>query len=348
MNINSINNFSIQTLPQKLPFLGNFGIKGNLAPLEKDTVSFTSNVSKTSSKKMDYANRPNLAAATKVYQDSEYDFDQFKYTLGQIFDAPVIEMGAIDYKGKINRAIDERQNKPIIMIETRRKTPTSIAEKMASLKLNSADEAKNEMHDIIGARIILSSPSKKDGDQVLETLTNAVKKGKIKILEIKNHSQENPELHYASRGKLGKLLTACRKKTPMCSYKDEPRDSGYLAIHLITDKLSNGYKAEIQIMGLEVAKFKEVEDLCYKCHSGKALHSKYKSLQKEFEPLKDKNTMEEYLEYTKRAYARERLKTEHKKGSLEEFLPIPKDLKKIPKNLDFNTIANKKRILDLK
>lgn len=345
----SINNYLNKGLT---PF--RYDIKGNLAPLEHDTVLFRgikkeTVLSKTASKKIDKTSRPNHKVANKVYEESEEAFDQFRYTLNQLFNMPVIELGGVNYEERINIAIEENQNNPIVMILARRKTPNSIAEKMSSLKIKSAQEARERMRDIIGARIVLSGNSQKEGDYVISKIIEAIKANKLKIKEIKVHSQDDPKLQYVSNRKINSLLTTCNKKNEEIIYKNQPRDSGYLAVHLITGELQNGYKAEIQIMGLEVAKFKEIEDLCYKCHSGKLLHKKYKSLQKDFSPLaKNNKIMAQFLEYTKRAYANERLKTTHKKGMYEEFLSIPPDLNLIPKNLDFNEIAKRKKKIDSK
>lgn len=354
MKINFFNNSINNYLDKNTPFF-KYGIKGKLAPLEHDMVSFSGNkksetaISKTSSKKIDKTNRPNLAAAAKVYTEADEAFYQFRYMLSQLFSVPVIELNGVSYKERMRIAAETNRDKPILMITARRKTPNSIAEKMSSMKLKSAAEAQDKMHDVIGARIILSGNSQKEGDFVISKITEAVKANKLKINEIKIHGQNDSKLQYASNRKINSLVTACSNKNQDITLKKSQRDSGYIAIHLIIDGLPDNYKGEIQIMGYEVAKFKELEDLCYKCHSEKNINQKYKSLKKDFAPLKkDKAMMAQFLEYTKRAYKRERLKTGEEKGMYQEFLPIPDDLKLIPKNLDFNEIAKRKKIIDSK
>lgn len=323
----------------------------NLAPLSKDTVSFSgakkSEDSKTSSKKVEHSYRPTIKTSQMIYDESAYAHSQLRNILRHTFDMPVIDHDDISYEHKKRIAFEENQDKPVLMITSRRKSPHSISEKMSQKRIKSKVAAKNELNDLIGAKIVLTGNSPEEGDYALGKLTEAIKKGRLKIKEVKNHSQENQDLRYASKGKINKLIDTARKNgSPYCTYVDQPRDSGYLAIHLITNEIADGYRAEIQIIGHDVAKLKEIEDLCYKCHAGKNVPSKYKPIKAMFKQVHDNEKLtDDYLEYTKRAYAYERLKSIKRKKMFESFLTIPNDLN-IPKELDFNNIAKIKSDID--
>lgn len=348
MQIAPLNSFNFKAYSNKLPFFGSANSFSNLAPLAKDTVSFSGKTSPSDVKKMNLSERPRKTTAEKIYKGSEYAYKNLKFIISQNLDSQVIDIDGHNAEEKLSRAINDNNGKPIVAITGRRKSARSIAEKMASQKLRSISGTKETLNDLIGVRIILSGKSTQEGDSVLDDLTEAVKMNRLKIKEIKNHNQEDPSLNYVTNGKITKLLSAARKTYPTCKYIDEPRDSGYLAVHIITDEIADGYNGEIQIMGLDVARFKGIEDLCYKCLAGKEIPSKYAPIAKHFEQLKDNDKLkQDYMEYTKRAYARERRKPMHKAHEYEEFLSIPKDLS-ISKELDFNNITKEIRKIDSK
>lgn len=342
---------------------GNFNISMNqnrtsfqkrspkLTYLIQDTVSFSKrpevNPVANKDKKVVQSERSNMKLAQDIYLETEYPMKMLKFILGDIFDTNVIDVDEYSSEEQINRTFNNNRNEPVVVITARRKRPDSISEKMSSYHIKSKSAAKSEVKDLIGARIMVSGTSTKEGGYVVDKLIDAVKKKRIKIEKIKNHGQENKSLSYASSAKLNKLLDAARKNgSPMCTYVDEPRDSGYIALHIITGEIADGYSAEIQVIGVDVDSFKELEDICYKCAAGKNLPKKYESLKEIFKPLKsNKKMMAEFLEYTKRAYAYERKKPIHNKHDYKERLPIPEDLN-IPSELDFNNLQILKSKID--
>lgn len=359
MNINPINIFNIKNngLAPSIPVSGKFlpCKNSNLAPLSFDTVTFSgrpkANISSSDSKKINHSDRGSLGVAQSVYDEAEYAYGHLKYVLSYIFDTKVIDNDSPDFERQVIRSLDNNKDKPVVMITSRRKSPASIAEKMGSKTIRKKHCIKDKMNDLIGARIVLSGTSPKEGDYVLDKISDAVKRGRLSITEVKVHSQEDPKLKYATKTKMNKLVSTARKYNQgkdrgNCTFIDQPRDSGYLAIHLITGDIGDGYNAEIQIIGLDVENFKEIEDLCYKCHAGKNVDKKYKAIADLFKPYKNNESfMADFLEYTKRAYAYERLKPIHNKDEYKDRLHIPKDLN-IPQELDFNNIENLKRLAD--
>lgn len=344
---------------------GNFS---NLAPLPFDTVSFgearkrpnlrpvpedvpVAKVKRSSSgeKRIDHSERTSLNLTQRIYDESEYAFKKLKLILSDAFPGiKVVDLDNENARGIMSRELADNQNKPVILITARRKHPASISEKMAQSHLRSKKAAKERINDLIGARIIVSGNSTKEGEYVLDRLTDAVKKGRFRIKHVKNHLQEDDRLNYVGRKRLDKFVADNRRINGIssCKYTDEPRDSGYLAIHIITDEIEDGFNAEIQIMGYDVERFKELEDICYKCHAKKGVLKKYKPLEEIFKPVQqDPRLQREFLEYTKRAYAYERLKPLTSDKTESEYLKIPSDLN-IPKELDFNNLAKIKTRID--
>lgn len=366
---NSFLNLFSNSINNNQSYSPRFGLNGaNLAPLAYDTISFgeaaksrkkkvetapedatdvKATVTKTSSKRMSHSDRPTLNTSQGIYDEAKFAFSQFKSILRYTFDAPVIDRDSFSYENQVDRALEDNKDEPVLMIVARRKSPNSIIEKMSQKKIRSKIGAKKELNDLLGAKIVVTGAGTEEGDYVLDQLTDAVKKGRLKIKEIKSHNQEDKTLRYATKPKINKLVEAARKNgSPCCTYVDQPRDSGYLAIHIITEDIADGYNAEIQIIGLDVSRFKDLEDLCYKCHAGKNVPKKYKKIQEMFKQVhSDEKLTADFLEYTKRAYAHERTKPIHGKDGYSEFLRIPSDLT-IPKELDFNNIAKLKESID--
>lgn len=311
----------------------------NLAPLAKDTVSFGS----TNKTMNDATEGISYKDAVRLYNDAEpaqrYLNRQIDKVLGDLV-RPIAGAGSL--------------SKPIKSISKRTKEPESIFEKAATRKWRTYDECKKNMTDIVGARIVMADPSQKGVNAVIERLTDAVKNDRLKIIEIENYRPE-PELNdigeviktydYASPLSLQKLRLECSKKAhKTIKKKDEDRESGYMGIHLLV-QLPNGFTGEIQIMGEEVERFKEVEDKCFKVKNKKHLKKRYASVEKMLQPLKDDSDeilQEEHDKYTRKSYLYQReleMDNNYNKRKNKEnnnFLQIPDYL---PESLDFNNVA---------
>ena len=213
------------------------------------------------------------------------------------------------------------------------------------------------MTDIVGARIIMADTSKEAVDSVINKLTEAVKNNDLKILEIENY-RPDPELDggdnviksydYASAKSLRELKLACDDKLGMSIRKvDEDVPSGYMAIHMLV-QLPNGFIGEIQILGEEVERLKDIEDICFKFKNGKKVKNIPAKVKNMLAPLNNKNDeilRKEYNIYTRQAYIYQReLELNNPYGRKKrnnEFLRIPDYL---PSNLDFNNLyTNMKR-----
>lgn len=314
----------------------------NLAPLKQDTVSFgaTKKDCEDSDRKL-YG--VNLTTAKNIHNDAKdsekYLKNQLSRVLGNLV-RPESGTGS--------------QSRPIKEIKYRIKRPKSIQDKSISRRWNNTQEIKENMTDIVGARVVMADASTKNVDKVIERITDAVKSNTLRILEIENYRQD-PDIDdngnivktfdYASPKALKGLKDACTKMGYPVKKKDEDLLSGYMAIHLLV-QLPNGYIGEIQIMGSDVEHFKEVEDICFKVKNNKSVDPIYNPVKKMLQPLKDKDDIylqTAYDEYTRRSYRyqREIEPNKSKNPKAPEFLHIPDDLDYIPEKFDFNYIYEK-------
>ena len=109
----------------------------------------------------------------------------------------------------------------------------------------------------------------------------------------------------------------------------------------------NGYTGEIQIMGRDVEQLKDIEDLCYKLKDHKNAYKRvYEPFKKHFLPLYEQHT-EAFDEYTYRLYLAQRANSKKKKSSsFPSAASLGFDESQIPRQLDFNRLASKKRDCD--
>ena len=313
-------------------------IYSNLAPLSRDTVSFSGG--KKVINEEDNAYGINRTTAMVIQSDAKRAYLYLDQKLTNILgDMVRPESG----KGSLS--------KPIEAINPRIKSIESIIEKSKTRRLESVKEVKEGMTDIIGARIIMADTSREAVDSVIDRFTNAVKNNELKILEIENY-RPDPEIDsndrliksydYASAKNLRELKLACDDKLGTSIRKvDEDVPSGYMAIHMLV-QLPNGFVGEIQIIGNEVEKLKDIEDICFKIKSGKKIKNLPPKVEKMLSPLADRDDeilRKEHNIYTREAYIYQREKEINRsprKKSDNKFLAIPDFM---PEELDFNKIA---------
>lgn len=313
----------------------------NLAPLSKDMVCFTGG--KKDMNKEDLC-KIDKNTARKIEADARQSYLYLGKKLHSIFDDLVRPATG---KGSLSN--------PIESITGRIKDANSIREKAATRNLASEQDIKREITDIVGARIVLADTSREAVDKVIRRLTEAVNNNEIKITEIENYRPE-PDIDeegniiktydYASAKALKELKMACDDKSESSIKKvDEDVPSGYMAIHLLV-QLPNGFTGEIQIIGNEVERLKDVEDMCFKVKNGKHLKSEYKPVEKMLSPLANKSDeilRKEYSIYTRQAYVFQREIEMYepynsRNKTKQDFLHIPEYL---PEQLDFNNVYKK-------
>ncbi len=384
INLSTIN-FNFKNLQNKYKSVKNtfpsaFAGAANLAPLQKDTVTFSgrspkircdsnfengrelfTNVQKRDSKVLSSkSDMGSMKVAHNILQEEDicFAFDRFKTDISSIFGVEVIDFTDKELRAKNKERYKEilsdniKNGSSILAVSARKKEAASIKEKMGSKKITTKKAAKQEITDILGMRITLSGTSKDAGNYVVRKLTKAVEQGKIKVVEIENYV--NPEFKYPEKYQYaGETVLANLMKASInngvkdCKYERKYTESGYTAIHMLLE-FPGGVKGELQIGGLDVFNLKDVEDLCFKALTNKALKHEYKSIESMFAPLKnDDEKYRRFMDYTRNAYAYERAKSPHPLGDDEEFLTLPKNSGLEPE-YDFNNIARLKKEIDKK
>lgn len=360
----------------------------NLAPLARDTVSFKGNRANAIEPiDMRMLNRAihNENICKKVSQEALASETSLQETL-----SPYIKDYVYDSKDK--------KKKPIFKIESRTKSAASIKEKVLKKYVSEnqtsggkrkidplnclfdEDYIKRKVGDLVGYRIILGSNDVNDTTSIVDGLIKAVNQGKLNINEIQNYISYDldSQYDYIKRNDLERLRNAVNKRRramgqSAISIKYTQKDSGYMAIHIgvdlsnPTNKKSSRHSAEIQIIGHDVAKLKDVEDLCYKLKErnkeGQAIkeikgaHYAYKPFEKHFyDCLDDPNytsVTENFAIYTKRAYKAQRLKplsanfaTQRRRNYSFPTIEECGLSGVLPKGLDFNILAKIKDACD--
>lgn len=222
---------------------------------------------------------------------------------------------------------------------------------------------KHYAQDIVGARILLRESDPDYTRIVINALKDAVDAGALKITSIENNIPSPAKMPpdkslsdyiYATEPQLLKLANAA--DAPLLTNQSK---SGYLAIHINVD-LSNsklfantpydGYRGEIQIIGKDVEKLKDVEDLCYKCKDNKkAIHTAYKDFLAHFNKYYQGDAVKQAFEdYTYALYLYQ--KAIPAGSQRRKDFPSLKELgfdKTVPPELDFNELARIKKQGDI-
>ena len=371
LSINPINFLSVKAKNNtkqnnnlyQFPRFNGFKNFNNLAPLKADTISFSGarNLNRGLLEAFD-----NQEQCQYVSENAAVAEKNLKRVLTKQLS------GNVATKNKPNGLIE-----PIIV---RTKDPESIREKIASkleesiikhntdgfINPNKVEEIKETITDIVGARIVLRQGDVKKNSKIAHGLTKLVNSGDLNITSIevilpKGHKSDP----YFSNEDIEKLKDAVNKKREeqhlnKIKIKTRPSESGYCAIHLDVD-LSNdrmqaknaGYKGEIQIIGRDVAEFKEIEDLCYKI----AQHKDIKRGHQAYLPFADfldtklqsPELREAFSKYTYKAYIIQ--KDKEAKDDKYDITHLP-SLEEcgmqniLPPELDFNHLAKIKACCD--
>lgn len=309
----------------------------NLQPLKQDTVSFSGKGLPHNKKVTNKAYYGGIGPlARKILNEAQEPMENFEKTLKDIFSS------CCEFEGNVPKH-------KIGHLKFNKKSEKSLREKMASNQVLTEDEAKDTIRDIIRARIVIDDTKGNVGGNIAcSKLVKAVGQNKIKIVNIKNYYEmdknynQGEDFKYITMSNLLKLDKAITDNCGISALKSgQTRENGYNAVHIIFE-LEDGFYGELQIMGKNVEKIKEIEDVLYKIHSNKVIDSKFAEVQNAYdECIKDKPKREKELsEYTRRAFNAERLKELDKYSGDEttEFLPLPKN-SKLPEIFDFNNLA---------
>lgn len=329
----------------------------NLAPLAHDTVSFKGRKQNTQS-----AIKEVLDIAKKKDIENEEKSNKIPYKV-----ACAINKELEPQKDKLMTVLkeglkdlvvsDEHPDNPIakghVGIHGRVKSPESIMEKIQPRALRTKKEIL-QLGDVIGGRIVLDSSSPADFDKVFKALGEMVKAGKLNVVEVENY-RLSPKDSYVAQSTLDDFEDTCQSVGQYPSVQSKPRESGYTAVHVTLD-LGNGILAELQIMGRDMERVKELEDFIYKKSCNKKLPKKYRKIEKMLDNvLGPTNKMEKLTGFQKETlqhytrdcyvYAREMPVRERRRreSSKNFFYPIPYSL---PQELSFENLEKMKEECD--
>ncbi len=229
---------------------------------------------------------------------------------------------------------------------------------------NSIAGIKHYAKDIVGARILLRDADPEYTSIIINALKKAVEDGKLKITSIENNVPDPDKLPpdkqisdylYATDAQLRSLAKASGAEL----IKNKSK-TGYLAVHINVDLSNkafernngvfNGYSGEIQIIGEDVEKLKDIEDLCYKLKDNKnAIHIAYKPFREHFLKYYNESTKDAFDDYTYALYLAQRaLKTGTKRNTVFPTLAELGFDTKLPPELDFNLLRKIKSDCDKK
>ena len=210
---------------------------------------------------------------------------------------------------------------------------------------------KHYANDICQSRIILLRPEKKYTNDIIKSLQQAVEDGVLTITSIENNIPDEDRIpegkklsdyEYIEGYKLRKFA-----KEIDVPYIRNVSKSGYLGIHVNVDlsnsdfsRAYNNYSGEIQIIGQDVMKLKDIEDLCYKIKDNKNIANRgYGTFQDYFLTYYTPETKEAFDEYTYALYLAQRALPSGM--SLSAKFPSIKELGfegKVPQELDYNNL----------
>lgn len=243
-------------------------------------------------------------------------------------------------------ANDAHPDNPIASIKGRAKSPLSLIEKGLSRGLTTKDGMK-QMGDAIGFRISLRSSSQKDFDKVLTALGKMVKSGSFEVLEMENYRLTRNQ-SYVSSKTLDKFEQICQAKGQYPTRTGKAIPNGYTAFHLNL-KFQNGQIGELQIMGRDLERVKDLEDFYYKLRCNKEFSPKYKPI---YDIMTSKiSKLDDFQKETLRRYIKDSYiharelpaRSPKQKLNSKDFLPIPYTL---PEELGFSKLQEMKDLCD--
>ena len=243
-------------------------------------------------------------------------------------------------------ANEANPNNPIKSISGGVKGENSTRKKTAKRSIN-GKKGLMEMGDFIRYRITLRDNSPKNTEKVLKQLGDMVKSGEFQIFEIENYLTQDCR-GYANYKMLGSLAEKCNPNELSTRTANIP--SGYPAIH-IGFKTKEGFVGEIQIMGSDVERIKELDDFLYKLLDNSGLEEPYKGtmeapMKKALKLIKDDTfKMNTLMQYRRDAFSLAFDSPAKKYNSKEKakYIDIPYFL---PRELGFSWIAEQKEFCE--
>ena len=367
--VNFFKNFNVQKQYRKNQY-------SNLAPLKKDTVSFSGARSLNHSLQDAFENKE---ICDEISKNAKPAKDNLEKSLNKVLKDLIVS--------------PQNPNGIIEPLSVRIKDGTSIRQKATSkfeeaikahdiksfINLNETDDIKKTVEDLVGARIIVNQSDPQKNSAIIDSLISLVENGELKIRKIEIIAPDEIGLEpYFDDKDIERLKDAVNAKKSIFAEKinvdRQPSKSGYSAIHIDLDlsdenmiAKNNGYKGELQIIGSDVAYFKDLEDYCYKIKQEKDIKAghpayntliqhlnKYLKYHNSKESEKNNEAIAESYKkafdlYTYRAYIFQRRKNQNASDYDKTHLPTLEDCGmkgQLPEDLDFNHLQKIRRHCD--
>ena len=289
----------------------------------KSTVGVTADT-RPASKKVLYPTAKNFAVSpiTTTIEKSKNSYNLFKAKLNSIFydctktetRNPARAIGTLEFN-------DKKYEQGI--------------EFSRRLKQSSGIRTRNFINDndIISGRIILDNGTKSEGNRALTRLKNAIKERRIEVSEIGLFGV-NTNTDYADNSKVNSILEEMNELGKPCSKITNRKANGYHSI-VVKVPLEDGFFGTLEIMGKEVSKLKDVEDILHSFKKDVPVDKKYDKLKNAYKQLSD-DELKALRKYTKLAYTTARADELFGRAS-EKFVPLMEY--NLPAIFDFNNIA---------
>lgn len=311
----------------------NFGLRMS-EPLAKDTVSFKATpkvfLGRTSDIPMDVIKRMQEDAVKRQPRVAEYMNTTF---------APLLVTA--DNQGNI-----------IYKITDRVKSLESFWEKIQTNKWQTEEEVREKCTDLNAARFILRDGSREGVKATLDILSDSIKKRQIILKQIENKRPKDvatTEHDYADPKWLRKLCALSERVNPTETVDflpDEISKTNYPALHLLLQLPGEDWVFEVQLIGYDVALYKELDDIIFKIFGNKKVDKKYKKLVDILKPLNEPENakiQEQFNKYRANVFLFQKIKEPYIRKDntfVERFLPVSNEIKdnEMREILDMNNL----------
>lgn len=290
-------------------------------------------------------------------QDKNQKFPPYKnipYCLDIVLEK-FISSGKINLNNMPNETFASIKKDILSLMESKYRPEEELNyDKKSYIKPSSMEGIKHYANDIVRARIIMNNTDREHTQLLFDTIASAAAVGDLKITSVENYVADESKLpmgkkvsdyEYIKSSKLRDFAQQVNAK-----YEEKPSKLGYMGIHINLD-LSNGaigregsqckgYSGEIQIVGRDVLKLKDIEDLCYKIKDNKSSYEeKYDDFANYFLKYYSKCDKQEFDNYTYALYLSQRELPPDTSSRVKFKSPKELGFKNIPKELDFNVLA---------
>lgn len=343
MNILAINpfQFNIKKHSAETPSARSFGLKMQ-EPLKQDTISFGATQKMLTNRK----NGISLNTARKIHNTADELQKEIEDFMHKFF--------------KMLIADEENPDNVIEYITGRTKKPESIVEKSATREWTNMAEVFTNMTDLNGVKIVLRDGSKKNVKQVLKRFEKAMDRGILICTEIENKcpiaakklkGKDAEKWNYATLETLDGFYNFAKQASGK-DLKYEPRDytdANYTAIHFLFRFPGQKRVFEVQLMGRNVAKFKDMDDIIFKILNNKNVDKEYQPLIDLLDPLK----VEDDIDFLKLAHEQmkdltlklkdERNTDQRREALKQKQIKLKEDIDKAKRRIQISDLFKKYR-----